>query len=83
MRYTLTERKRYYNRELSKRVVINLTISDYKRWKSAADFKGQPLAAMIRSLTENYITELENDWEMSVTDLIEYQEDLRKEGVIV
>lgn len=79
----MTERKRYYNRELSKRVVINLTISDYKRWKSAADFKGQPLAAMIRSLTETYITELENDWEMSVTDLIEYQEDLKKEGVIV
>lgn len=79
----MTERKRYYNRELSKRVVINLTISDYKRWKSAADFKGQPLAAMIRSLTENYITELENDWEMSVTDLIEYQENLRKEGIIV
>lgn len=79
----MTERKRYYNRELSKRVVINLTISDYKRWKSAADFKGQPLAALIRSLTENYITELENDWEMSVTDLIEYQENLKKDGVIV
>lgn len=79
----MTERKRYYNRELSKRVVINLTISDYKRWKSAADFKGQPLAALIRSLTENYITELENDWEMSVTDLIEYQENLKKEGIIV
>lgn len=79
----MTERKRYYNRELSKRVVINLTISDYKRWKSVADFKGQPLAAMIRSLTENYITELENDWEMSVTDLIEYQENLKKEGIIV
>lgn len=79
----MTERKRYYNRELSKRVVINLTIADYKRWKSAADFKGQPLAAMIRSMTENYITELENDWEMSVTDLIEYQENLKKEGIIV
>ena len=79
----MTERKRYYNRELSKRVVINLTLNDYKRWKSAADFKGQPLAAMIRTLTENYITELENDWEMSVTDLIEYQENLKKEGVIV
>lgn len=79
----MTERKRYYNRELSKRVVINLTISDYKRWKSAAEFKGQPLAAMIRTLTENYITELENDWEMSVTDLIEYQENLKKEGIIV
>lgn len=63
--------------------MINLTIKDYKRWKSAADFKGQPLAAMIRTLTENYITELENDWEMSVTDLIEYQEKLKKEGVIV
>ena len=79
----MTERKRYYNRKLSKRVVINLTLNDYKRWKSAADFKGQPLAAMIRTLTENYITELENDWEMSVTDLIEYQENLKKEGVIV
>lgn len=63
--------------------MINLTIKDYKRWKSAADFKGQPLAAMIRTLTENYIMELENDWEMSVTDLIEYQEDLKKEGIIV
>lgn len=79
----MTDRQRYYNKELSKRVVINLTIRDYKRWKSAADFKGQPLAAMIRSLTENYITELENDWEMSVTDLIDYQENLKKEGIIV
>lgn len=79
----MTDRQRYYNKELSKRVVINLTIKDYKRWKSAADFNGQPLAAMIRSLTENYITELENDWEMSVTDLIEYQENLKKEGIIV
>ena len=79
----MTDRQRYYNKELSKRVVINLTIKDYKRWKSAADFKGQPLGAMIRSLTENYITELENDWEMSVTDLIDYQENLKKEGVII
>lgn len=63
--------------------MINLTIKDYKRWQSAADFKGQPLAAMIRSLTENYITELENDWEMPVTDLIDYQENLKKEGIIV
>lgn len=63
--------------------MINLTIKDYKRWKSAAEFKGQPLAAMIRSLTENYITELENDWEMSVTDLIDYHENLKKEGVII
>lgn len=79
----MTDRQRYYNKELSKRVVINLTIKDYMRWKSAAEFKGQPLATMIRSLTEDYITELENDWEMSVTDLIEYQEDLKKEGIIV
>lgn len=79
----MTDRRRYYDKELSKRIVVNLTMSDYHRWKAAADLKGQPIATMIRSLTENYITELENDWEMSVTDLIDYQENLKKEGIIV
>lgn len=79
----MTDRRRYYNKELSKRIVVNLTMSDYHRWKSAADLKGQPIATMIRSLTENYISELENDWEKSITDIIEYQEDLKKEGVII
>lgn len=79
----MTDRRRYYDKELSKRIVVNLTMSDYHRWKAAADLKGQPIATMIRSLTENYISELENDWEKSITDIIEYQEELKKEGIIV
>ena len=79
----MTDRRRYYDKELSKRVVVNLTKNDYQRWKAAADLKGQPIATMIRSLTENYIEELENDWEKSITDIIEYQEGLKKEGVII
>lgn len=79
----MTDRRRYYDRELSKRIVVNLTMSDYHRWKAAADLKGQPIATMIRTLTENYISELENDWEKSITDIIEYQEGLKKEGIII
>lgn len=79
----MTDRRRYYDKELSKRVVVNLTKRDYHRWKAAADLKGQPIATMIRSLTENYISELENDWEKSITDIIEYQEQLKKEGIII
>ena len=30
-----------------------------------------------------YISELENDWEKSITDIIEYQEQLKKEGIII
>lgn len=79
----MTDRRRYYDKELSKRVVVNLTKSDYQRWKAAADLKGQPIATMIRSLTENYIEELENDWEKSITDIIEYQEQLKNGGIII
>ena len=79
----MTDRRRYYDKELSKRVVINLTLADYKRWKAAADFKGQALATMVRNQTENYITELENDWERPIEDLIEYQEQLKNGGIII
>lgn len=79
----MTDRRRYYDKELSKRIVVNLTMSDYHRWKAAADLKGQPIATMIRTLTESYISELENDWEKSITDIIEYQEQLKKEGIII
>lgn len=79
----MTDRRRYYDKELSKRIVVNLTMSDYHRWKAAADLKGQPIATMIRTLTENYISELENDWEKSITDIIVYQEQLKKEGIII
>lgn len=79
----MTDRRRYYDKELSKRIVVNLTMTDYHRWKAAADLKGQPIATMIRTLTENYISELENDWEKSITDIIEYQEGLKKEGIII
>jgi len=79
----MTDRRRYYDKELSKRVVINLTIADYNRWKAAADIKGQKIATMVRNQTENYITELENDWEMKITDIIEYQESLKNGGIII
>lgn len=79
----MTDRRRYYDKELSKRIVVNLTMSDYHRWKAAADLKGQPIATMIRTLTENYISELENDWEKCITDIIEYQDNLKKEGIII
>lgn len=79
----MTDRRRYYNKELSKRIVVNLTKEDYERWKAAADLRGEPIATMIRRLVEGYIGETESDWEKSITDIIEYQEFLKKNGIIM
>lgn len=79
----MTERKRYYQKELSKRIIVNLRNADYDRWRAAADLRGEPVATMIRRLVEGYIEETESDWEKSITDIIEYQESLKKNGIII
>lgn len=79
----MTDRRRYYNKELSKRIVVNLTKEDYERWKAAADLRGEPIATMIRRLVEGYIEETESDWEKSITDIIEYQDSLKNNCIII
>lgn len=79
----MTDRRRYYNKELSKRIVVNLRNEDYERWKAAADLRGEPIATMIRRLVEGYIGETESDWEKSITDIIEYQDSLKNNCIII
>lgn len=79
----MTDRRRYYNKELSKRIVVNLRNEDYDRWRAAADLRGEPIATMIRRLVEGYIDETESDWEKSITDIIEYQDSLKNNGFII
>lgn len=79
----MTEQQKKYRRENSKRIVINLTLSDYERWRAAADVRSEKLASYIRRLVEASITETENDWEKSITEIVDYQEALKKEGIII
>ena len=79
----MTDRQREYRRENTKRIVINLTLSDYERWRAAADVRSEKLASYIRRLVEASITETENDWEKSITEIVDYQEALKKEGIII
>lgn len=79
----MTDKQREYRRENTKRIVINLTLSDYERWRAAADVRSEKLASYIRRLVEASITETENDWEKSITEIVDYQEALKKEGIII
>ena len=78
----MTERQKIYRKENTKRVVINLTLSDYERWRAAADLRSEPMASFIRSQVESYIKDTESDHEKSITDIEKYQEEL-KDGVLI
>lgn len=78
----MTEQQKKYRRENTKRVVINLTFSDYERWRAAADLRSEPMASFIRSQVENYIKDTESDHEKSITDIEKYQENMRN-GVLI
>ena len=68
----MTDRRRYYNKELSKRIVVNLTKEDYERWKAAADLEGRPVATMIRGLVEIHICDIELAEEHDIKDILAY-----------
>lgn len=59
----MTDKQRQYRKERSKRIVVNLTIEDYKRWQFAADYNFLPLASLIRKLMEQQIEAVELDME--------------------
>ena len=61
----MTEKQRQYRKERSKRIVVNLTMEDYKRWQFAADYNFLPLASLIRKLMEHQIEDVELDMERS------------------
>ena len=79
----MTERQRYYNKELSKRVIINLRKEDYERWKAAADLEGRPLATLIRHLMEIHISDIELSDEHDIREILSYQEQLKNGGIII
>lgn len=74
----MTERAKIYRKELSKRVIINVTAADYARWKACADLEQRPLATMIRSLVEMHIADIEFAEEHDIRELIAYQESLKE-----
>lgn len=75
----MTERAKIYRKELSKRVIVNVTIEDYARWKAAAELEGRPLATMIRRLVEFHISDIELSEEHDILELIEYQQKLKED----
>lgn len=79
----MTDRRRYYDKELSKRVIINLRKEDYERWKAAADLEGRPLATLIRYLMEIHIADIELSDEHDIREILSYQERLKNGGIII
>lgn len=75
----MTEAERRYRKEKQKRIYINLTIADYNRWSAYASLKQLPVSTMIRSAVESEITELEDSYDNTVSDIYEYQNSLTKE----
>ncbi|MBP5433400.1 hypothetical protein [Ruminococcus sp.] len=75
----MTDRRRYYNKELSKRIVVNLTKEDYERWKAVAELTGKPLATMIRNMVESHIADIEFTEEHDIRELLAYQQSLKED----
>lgn len=73
----MTETRRNYDRHCQKRIVINLTIADYERWKSLADLRQMKLATLIRNCIESEITEAEDSYMLTVEDLQKHEEELK------
>lgn len=73
----MTDKQREYRKEFTKRVVINLTLSDYERWRDAAELRNLPIATMIRKQVEMYIDDIETAEEKDIRDILEYQDSLK------
>lgn len=75
----MKESERIYKRERQKHIAVNLTMTDYERWRAYAEVRSQPMATMIRSLVNSAINEMENDYKDSISDILEMQERLKGE----
>lgn len=75
----MKESERKYKKERQKHVAVNLTISDYKRWRAYAAIRSQPMATMIRSLVNTAIDEMEDDYKENISEIIEMQQRLKEE----
>lgn len=73
----MTDKQREYRKEFTKRVVINLTLSDYERWRAAAELRNLPIATMIRKQVEMCIDDIETAEEKDIRDIREYQDSLK------
>lgn len=73
----MTDKQREYRKEFTKRVVINLTLSDYERWRAAAELRSLPIATMIRKQVEMSIEDIETAEEKDIRDIREYQDSLK------
>lgn len=79
----LKESERKYKKECQKHIAVNLTLSDYERWRAYAEIRGLRMASMIRSLVNAAIDETENDYSMSISDIIEMQEKIKEDANVL
>ena len=79
----LKESERKYKKECQKHIAVNLPLSDYERWRAYAEIRGLRMASMIRSLVNAAIDETENDYSMSISDIIEMQEKIKEDANVL
>lgn len=76
---TLKDSERLYKKERQKHVAVNLTITDFERWRAYAELRGLPVASMIRKLVNAAIEETEDDYKETITDIIKEQERIKED----
>lgn len=74
----MKDSERKYKKECQKHVAVNLTMTDYQRWSAYASVRQLPMATMIRSLVNEAIDEIEDDYKDSISDILEMQEKLKE-----
>ena len=75
----MKESERKYKKECQKHVAVNLTLTDFERWRAYAEIRSLPMATMIRSLVNAAIDETEDDYKKDISDILEMQERLKEE----
>lgn len=74
----MTEAEKLYRKTKQKRVYLNLKNEDYSRWCVYAALKKLPVSTMIRKAVETEISEMEEAYESTVEDILEYQKELKE-----
>jgi len=79
----LKDSERKYKKECQKHIAVNLTLTDYERWRAYADLRGLRMASMIRTLVNAAIDEIEDSYNESISDIIEMQEKIKEDANVL
>ena len=74
----ITEAERLYRKTRVKRIHLDLIVDDFNRWSCYASIKKLPLSTMIRKAVEEEISEMEDAFDSTVEDILNYQNELKK-----